>query len=156
MKSETTKNEIIPIAENRRARHNYQIEDTFECGIALLGSEVKSVRAHHLGFGDAYALVKNNEVFIIGLRIEKYKQSTHDHIDVDRTRRLLLHRKEISRIERIIQNKKATLVPLKIYLKNGRVKILVGIGIGKSKEDKRDTIKEREGRIEISRVLKRG
>lgn len=152
----TEKQEIVQISENRRARHNYTIEDTFECGIALLGSEVKSVRAHHLSFSDAYALVKNGEVFIIGLRIEKYKQSTHDHIDTDRTRRLLLHKKEISRIDRILHNKKATLVPLKIYLKNGRVKVLLGIGIGKSKTDKRDTIKEREGKIEISRVLKRG
>lgn len=151
-----TENEIVQIAENRRARHNYEIGDTFECGIALLGSEVKSVRAHHLSFADAYALVKNHEVFMIGLRIEKYKQSTHDHIETDRTRRLLLHRKEISRIERVIQNKKATLVPLKIYLKNGRVKVLIAIGIGKTKQDKRDTIKDREGRIEISRVLKRG
>src|SRR5262245_61546361 len=138
------KTEEVQISENRRARHNYSIEETFECGIALLGSEVKSLRAHHLSFSDAYALVKNGEVFIIGLKIEKFKHSTHDSIDPERTRKLLLHKKEISRIERILQNKKATLVPLKIYLKNGRVKLLLGIGIGKSKVDKRDTIKERE------------
>src|SRR5580658_8767600 len=118
-----TDKDIVQIAENRRARHNYEIEDTFECGMVLLGSEVKSVRAHHLSFADAYALIKNSEVFMIGLRIEKYKLSTHDNVEPDRTRKLLLHRKEISRIERILHNKKATLVPLKIYIKTGRVKV---------------------------------
>jgi SsrA-binding protein len=149
-------NNEVQIAENRRARHNYSIEETFECGIVLLGAEVKSLRAHHLSFSDSYALLKNGEIFIIGLRIEKFKQSTHDDIDILRTRKLLLNRREISRIERTLQNKKATLVPLKLYLKEGRVKLLLGIGIGKGKEDKRDTIKDRESKIEIARVLKRG
>ncbi len=120
----TEKQEIVQISENRRARHNYTIEDTFECGIALLGSEVKSVRAHHLSFSDAYALVKNGEVFIIGLRIEKYKQSTHDHIDTDRTRRLLLHKKEISRIDRILHNKKSNFGSLKNLFKKWSSKSL--------------------------------
>lgn len=152
----TAKDGITQIAENRRARHNYTIEDTFECGIELKGSEVKSLRDHHLSFADAYALIRNGEIFIIGLRIEKFKQSTHEDIDPERTRKLLLHKKEINRIERTLQNKKATLVPLKIYLKNGRVKLLLGIGVGKSKIDKRDTIKERDVKKELSRVLKRG
>ncbi len=149
-------NEYKQIAENRRARHNYTIEDTFECGLVLLGSEVKSLRAHHLSFADAYALIKNGEVFVIGLRIDKFKQATHEELDPERTRKLLLHKKEIRRIERVLQHKKATLVPLKIYLKNGRIKMLIGIGTGKTKVDKRDALKDRDVKKEIARVLKRG
>ncbi len=144
------------IAENRRARHNYQIEDTFECGIVLQGSEVKSLREHHVSFADAYALLKNGEIFVIGLRIEKFKQATHEEIDPLRTRKLLLHKKEITRIERAMSSKQTALIPLKIYLKEGRIKLLLGLGTGKSKVDKRDTIKDRESKIELSRVLKRG
>jgi len=144
------------IAENRRARHNYQIEDTFECGIVLQGSEVKSLREHHVSFADAYALLKNGEIFVIGLRIEKFKQATHEEIDPLRTRKLLLHKKEITRIERAMSSKQTALIPLKIYLKEGRIKLLLGLGTGKSKIDKRDTIKDRESKIELSRVLKRG
>jgi SsrA-binding protein len=150
------KQSIEKIAENRRAHHNYTIEDTFECGIVLLGSEVKSLREHRLSFADAYAMIRNKEIFVIGLRIDKFKQATHEEIDPERTRKLLLHKKEISRIERILQNKKATLVPIKMYFKNGRVKLLLGIGLGKSKIDKRDTIKDRDMKKEISRVMKRG
>lgn len=144
------------IAENRRARHNYQIEDTFECGIVLQGSEVKSLREHQVSFADAYALLKNGEIFVIGLRIEKFKQATHEEIDPLRTRKLLLHKKEITRIERAMSSKQTALIPLKIYLKEGRIKLLLGLGTGKSKVDKRDTIKDRESKIELSRVLKRG
>ena len=151
-----TKDTIVLIAENRKARHNYAIEDTFECGMVLRGAEVKSIRQHHLSFADAYALIKNSEVFLIGLRIEKFKQATHEELDPDRTRKLLLNRKEITRIERTLQNKKASLIPLKIYLKNGRVKLLLGIGLGKSKIDKREDIKERDTKKELARVLKRG
>lgn len=152
----TAKDDIVLIAENRKARHNYAIEDTYECGMVLFGSEAKSIRARHLSFADAYALIKNGEIFIIGLRIEKFKQATHEEIDPERTRKLLLHRTEIKRIERVLLNKKATLVPLKLYLKKGRVKLLLGIGVGKSKIDKRVTIKERDVKRELSRVLKRG
>jgi SsrA-binding protein len=151
-----SKDIVVPIAENRRARHNYAIIETFECGMVLRGSEVKSLRAHHLSFADAYALIKNGEIFIIGLRIEKFKQSTHEDIDPERTRKLLLKKKEITRIERTLQTKKASLVPLKIYLKNSRVKLLLGIGQGKGKIDKREEIKERDTKKELARVLKRG
>jgi SsrA-binding protein len=154
MKKPSTANSQI--AENRKARHNYAIEDTFECGIVLVGSEVKSLRAHQVGFADSYVFIKNGEVFILGLRIEPFKQATHDPIDPERTRKLLLHKKEITRLERTMQHRQISLVPLKIYLKEGRIKILVGIGTGKSKIDKRDTIKERDTKKELARVLKRG
>lgn len=144
------------IAENRRARHNFTIGDTFECGIVLKGAEAKSLREHRVNFADAYALVKDGEVFIIGLRIERFKQSTHEELDPERTRKLLLHRKEISRIERALLTKTGTLVPLKIYLKDGRIKVLIGLGVGKKEIDKRATIKERDTKKELARVLKRG
>lgn len=156
MKKEQNENNIL-LAENKKARFNYSIEDTFECGLVLLGAEVKSIRERKLNFADAYALVKNGEVFVIGLRIDKYKQqTTHEAIDPDRTRKLLLNKKEIKRIVRLLQNQNTTLVPLKLYLKNGKVKLLLGLAIGKSKSDKRHTIKDREAKIEISRALKRG
>ena len=154
MKKEQT--DTTSIAENRKARHLYTIDATFECGMVLKGAEAKSLRAHHLSFSDAYALVKDDEIFIIGLRIEKFKQATHEEIDPDRTRKLLLHKKEIKKIKKILQEKKATLVPLKIYLKNGRIKLLIGIGFGKTKTDKRQTLKDRDTKLELSRVLKRG
>ena len=149
-------NDTTSIAENRKARHNYAIDTTFECGMVLHGSEVKSLRAHHLSFSDAYAMIKDDEIFIIGLRIEKFKHATHEEIDPDRTRKLLLHKKEIRRIKKILQEKKATLVPLKIYIKKGRMKLLLGIGFGKTKTDKRQTLKDRDAKLELSRVLKRG
>jgi SsrA-binding protein len=144
------------IAENRRARHNYTIEDSFECGIVLHGAEVKSLRAHHVSFADSYVFIKHQEIFILGLRIEPFKQATHDAIDPERTRKLLMNKKEIIRLERLLQHKKLNLVPLKIYLKEGIIKILIGVGVGKSKIDKRATIKERDSKKELSRVLKRG
>lgn len=144
------------IAQNRRASFNYSIGETFECGIVLKGAEAKSLREHRVSFQDAYALIKNGEVFIIGLRIERFKQSTHEELDPERTRKLLLHKKEIIRIERAMMGKAQTLVPLKIYLKEGRFKVLVGLGVGKSLIDKRTTIKDRDSKKEIARVLKRG
>lgn len=151
-----TSPKIVAIAENRKARHNYAIGDTFECGIVLVGAEVKAIRERRINFADAYAIIKNDEVFIIGLRIDKFSQATHEVIDPERTRKLLLHRKEITRILRQVQTKKVSLIPLKIYLKDSRVKILIGIGVGKSKIDKREDIKERDTKKELSRVLKRG
>lgn len=148
--------EQVIIAENRKAKHNYQIEDTIECGIVLLGSEVKSLRQRHVSFADAYAIVKNHEVLLLGLKIERFKQATHDILDPERTRKLLLHKKEIKKLEKLLQQKKLNLIPLKIYFKNSKVKILLGIGISKTKIDKRDTIKDREAKIDIRRAIKRG
>lgn len=156
MTKKTTEKDSVSIAENRKARHNYAIEDSFECGMVLQGCEVKSIRARHLSFADAYALLKNQEIFVIGLRIEKYPQATHEDIDPERTRKLLLNKSEIKRIEKQIKAKNFSLIPLKIYIKNGRVKILLGLGLGKSKIDKRQTIKERDVKKELARVLKRG
>lgn len=147
---------IVPVAENRRARHDFAIGDTYECGIALLGTEVKSLRERRLNFSDAYALLKGGEIFIIGLMIEAYRFGTHFNHDATRTRKLLLNRKEITKIEKEITRKGSTLVPLKIYFKNGRAKILIGIGIGKSSVDKREDLKRKDADREVARVMRRG
>jgi len=147
---------ILIIAENKRARFDYSISDTYECGIVLTGSEVKSLRARHVNFSDSYGLLKNNELFLIGLRLEPYSHGSYNNHESDRTRKLLLHRKELKRIFRETKEKGATVVPLKIYFKNGRAKILVGIAKGKTKSDKRETLKDRDVKKELARVLKRG
>lgn len=147
---------IVPIAENRRARYDFAIGDTYECGIALLGTEVKSLRERRLNFSDAYALYKDGEIFIIGLSIEAYRFGTHFNHDATRTRKLLLNRREIDKIGREIAKKGTTLVPLKMYFKNGRAKLLIGIGVGKSSVDKREDLKRREADREVARVMHRG
>lgn len=148
--------ELVTIAENRRARHDYTISDTWECGIVLLGSEVKSLRERRLNFSDAYAILKAGEVFIIGLTIEPYKFSTLFNHEPTRTRKLLLNRREIKKIEREIAKKGSTLVPLKMYFKDGKAKLLIGIGTGKTNVDKRQDLKKRDSEREVARVMRRG
>jgi len=155
-KSAPKESDFINIADNRRAKYDYAILYTLECGISLLGTEVKSLRARHLNFSDAYAFLKDNEVFLIGLKIEPYIYGTHVNHAADRTRKLLLHKKEIQKIQREIQKKGSTLIPLKIYFKNGKVKILIAIAQGKSKIDKREDIKRRDADREVARVMRRG
>ena len=144
------------IAENRRARHDYEISDTIECGIVLCGSEVKSLRQHMVNFRDSYALVKSNEIFIIGLRIDIFKQATHVQPNPEQTRKLLLNRKEITKIQKLMHNKSISLIPLKLYFKGHLVKILLGLAKGKNKADKRQSLKEETVKKELARVLKRG
>jgi SsrA-binding protein len=155
-KKTVEKTKFINIAENRRARYDYNIADTYECGIVLLGTEVKSLRARHINFSDAYALLKDSEVFLIGLKIEPYVYGTHVNHNADRTRKLLLHKKEIKKIQKEIQKKSSTLIPLKLYFRDGRVKVLLAIAQGKSKIDKRENIKKRDAEREVSRVMRRG
>jgi len=147
---------IENIAENRRARHDYAITDTYECGIVLLGTEVKSLRAHRVNFSDSYVLIKNGEVFIIGLTIQPWTHGTHENHEPDRTRKLLLNRKEIKKIAKESQIKGASLIPVKLYFKNGKAKVLVGIGKGKTKIDKREDVKRRDADREVARVMHRG
>lgn len=144
------------IAENRRAKFDYAILDTYECGLVLLGTEVKSLRDKHVSFGDAYALLKNHELFLLGLKIEPYRYGTHQNHESDRTRKLLLHKREITKLERETMRKGLTLIPLKLYFKEGKAKVLIAVAEGKTKIDKRDTIKQREGNREVARAMHRG
>lgn len=157
MAEKKPKAEDTTIADNRRTRFDYEILDTVECGIELKGVEVKSLRARNVSFGDAYAMVKNGELWLLGLKIDRFKNaSTHEELAPDRTRRLLASKEEIEKLHKAVALKGHTLVPLKLYFKGPWVKVLLGVGRGKSHEDKRETIKRREADREMERAMRRG
>ncbi len=143
------------VTTNRKARYNYSIGDTFEAGIALQGTEVKSLRAGKANLQDAYCRVERGEVFLYNAHISPYELGTHFNHEPLRVRKLLLHRREIRRLEKETQQKGSTLVPLKIYFKNGRAKVEIGIARGKKQYDKRADIAERESKRRLERVTRR-
>ena len=147
---------IVTIAENRRARHDYAITETFEAGLELLGTEVKSLRDRHVSFTDAYAIVRSGEALLLGLKIEPYHHGTHENHERDRPRKLLLHRAEIDRIETLVVEKGNTIVPLKLYFKHGWAKVLLGVGKGKTSVDKRQDLRRKDADREVARALRRG
>ncbi len=140
---------------NRKAKHDYFIEEQIECGIALTGTEIKSIRQGSCNIKDSYAIIKNGECFVLNMFIAPYKQGNIFNHDETRTRKLLLHKKEIKKLEEKIKLKGFTLVPLKIYFKSGRAKMLLGICRGRKSYDKREMIKERDLKKEAAKNLKR-
>ncbi len=143
------------IALNKRARHEYHIDEHYEAGIALQGWEVKSLRAGRINLGDAYAIVKNGEIFLFGASIVPLiSASTHVIADDRRTRKLLLNRAEIDKLVGAIERKGYTLIPLALYWKQNRVKVDLGVARGKQEHDKRDTEKERDWNREKQRVMR--
>lgn len=142
------------VAENRKARHNYEILDTLECGIALVGSEVKSLRCGKMSLDEAYGRVKGNEVWLIGCDIPEYVKANQLNHQPKRPRKLLLHRREIIRFASLAYEKSLTLVPLKAYFKQGRVKVLLGIGRGRKVHDKRQKLKEQSAKRDIAVALR--
>jgi SsrA-binding protein len=143
------------IAENKRALFNYHIEERFEAGMVLEGWEVKAVRAGKVQLTDGYVVVKNGELFIIGCQINPLgTASTHVRPDAVRTRKLLMHKDEIRRLIGKTEQKGYTLVPLNLHWKSGRIKCEVALAKGKAEHDKRDTIREREGKREVERAMK--
>jgi SsrA-binding protein len=142
------------IAQNRKAHFNYSIEESLECGIALEGTEVKSVRAGNLSFPDAFAEIRNGEVWVLGLHITPYVYSSIFNHDPDRPKKLLLHRDEIKRLIRKVDEKGFTLVPLEFYLKKGRIKVQLGICKGKKLFDKRGDIRDRDMKRDIQREFR--
>ena len=148
------KNERV-IAENRKARHNYHVLDTLECGIALTGSEVKSLRSGGLSLDEAYGRVDDGEVWLVGANIAEYRYSHALNHEPKRRRKLLMHHREVRKFAGQAFEKGLTLVPLKMYFKEGRAKVLLGICKGKQKHDKRESIKRRETKREIDRALRR-
>ena len=142
------------VAENRKARHNYEIIDTLECGIALVGSEVKSLRSGKMSLDEAYGRVKDNEVWLIGCDIPEYEKANQLNHQPKRPRKLLLHRREIARFASLAYEKGLTLVPLKAYFKNGRVKVLLGIGRGRKVHDKRQKLKSQTAKRDIGQALR--
>lgn len=144
-----------PIAENRRARHDYHIEERFEAGLVLEGWEVKAVRAGQVQLTDGYVLVRDGELFLIGCRIQPLRTaSTHVSPQADRTRKLLMHKDEIRRLVGKVEQRGYTLVPLDLHYKSGRVKVEVALAKGKAQHDKRETEKKRDWERERARLMR--
>lgn len=143
------------IADNKKAFFNYHIEERFEAGVVLQGWEVKAIRDGKVQITEGYVVVREGELFLIGCLIHPLRStSTHIRADSDRTRKLLMHKAEIRRLIGKVEQKGYTLVPLNLHWKNGRVKCEIALARGKAQHDKRDTIKEREGKREVERALK--
>lgn len=143
-------------ATNRKAYHDYFIQETLEAGMSLLGTEVKSLREGRVNLKEGYVVIKENEAFLLNCHISPYSHGNIQNHDPLRPRKLLLHRKEISRLWGALTQKGLTLLPLKIYFKKGKAKVEIGLAKGKREYEKRDTIKAKEARREIERHLKRG
>ena len=142
------------VTVNRQAYHDYFVDETVEAGLVLRGTEVKSVRSGHVNIRGAYARIKDGEVWLDGAHIAEYEQGTYMNHEPLRSRKLLLHRREIARLIGRVQAKGQTLVPLKLYFKDNRVKVELGLARGKKLYDKRDAIRERDSQRELARVFK--
>jgi SsrA-binding protein len=147
--------DIKTVATNRKARHDYLIEETYEAGLVLTGTEIKSVRAGRVSLRDSFAMVKEGELWLMNAHIAPYDQGTYANHEPRRSRKLLMHRREINRIAGKLQEKGFTLVPLRLYLKNNLAKVELGLGRGKKQYDKRAALREKETRREIDRVVAR-
>lgn len=139
---------------NRKARYDYEIKDTYEAGIVLKGTEIKSIRNGNANLKDSYAIVRNNEVFLLNMYISPYEQGNINNHEETRTRKLLLNKKEIFKIRDSIDMDGYTLVPIKLYFKDNKAKIELGIARGKKSYDKRETIKERDIKRELAKNYK--
>jgi SsrA-binding protein len=144
---------IVNICRNRRATHEYEILDKIECGIVLVGTEVKSLRDAHANLEDAYAKIENGEVFLVGCEIQEYTFGNRLNHKPKRDRKLLLHKKEIERFAGKASERGHTLIPLQMYFKNGVAKLELAVARGKQLHDKRETLKKAEAKREIDRMI---
>ena len=142
------------IALNRRARHDYEILESFEAGLALVGSEVKSLRAGRADLKDAYGLIEGGEAWLLGVHISPYQFARDGGHDPERTRKLLMHRREIERVRGKLDQKGLTLIPLRLYFKEGKAKVEMGLAKGKAQYDKRETLKRRQAEREMQRAMR--
>ena len=149
-----TKTKDAPLAQNKKARHDYQILETLEAGLVLTGTEINSVRERRINLKDGFAQIHNGEAWLMNVHISEYTQGNRFNHDPLRARKLLLHKKEIQKLTGQTSEKGITIVPLKVYLKHGFAKVLLGIAKGKHDYDKRETIKKRDQEREIRRTLK--
>jgi SsrA-binding protein len=145
---------IKVVAENRKARHNYFIEDTYEAGMVLLGTEVKSIRLGRVNLKDSYARIKNGEIFVYQMHISAYPFAYYGNHDPLRIRKLLLHKHEITKLYGKVNEKGFSLVPLKIYFQNGKVKMTLALARGKRQYDKRESIRRRDEQRDLERSKK--
>ena len=139
---------------NRRANYDYFIEDTYEAGIVLTGTEIKSLRKGKANIKDSYAIIRNDETYLLNAHISSYEQANQFNHDENRTRKLLLHKKEILKLKDKLLKEGYTLIPLKMYFKENNLKVLIGVCKGKKNFDKREVIKKRENDLEIRKTLK--
>ena len=147
-------NNIKIICKNKKAYFNYDVESTFEAGIALLGSEVKSLRGGKAHLLDAYGKIRNDELFLIDAHIAQYEQANRENHDPLRPRKLLMHKREIKKLVGKVAERGYSLIPLKLYFKNGKVKVELGLAKGKKAFDKRESIKKKDQRREMERLTK--
>ena len=143
-----------PLAQNRKASHDYSIEDTIEAGIVLSGTEIKSIRRGSANLKDSYARVYKNEMYVYNMHIAPYEEGNRFNHEPLRTRKLLLHRKEINKLRGHLAEPGNAIIPLKLYIKNGMCKVLLGIATGKKKYDKRQDLKKKQMKREIDRAMK--
>ena len=148
------KDKIKQIALNRKARHDYFVEDSYECGIALAGTEVKSLRAGTVNLKDSYCSVKDGEMFVLGMHISPYEKGNIFNRDPVRPRKLLMHKREIMKLFGLVKREGYALIPLSLYFKGGRVKLELGLCKGKKLHDKRDAAAERDAAREMDRSMK--
>lgn len=142
------------LAQNKKARHDYHIVETIEAGIVLTGTEIKSVRAARIQLKDGFAQIKNNEAWLVNVHIAPFEQGNIWNSDPERTRKLLMKKREIQHLTQELKGTGMTLVPLKVYLKDGFAKVLIGLAKGKHDFDKRESLKRREQDRDINRVMK--
>ena len=143
------------VAQNRKARHDYFIVDAFECGIVLTGTEIKSVRAGNLNLKDSYASLEAGELWLVGMHISPYEKGTYDNHEPERRRKLLLHRHELLRLKGRVREKGLTLVPLSVYIKEGRrAKVELALARGRTAHDKRDAIADRDAKRDMARAVR--
>ncbi|MGX4644844.1 MULTISPECIES: SsrA-binding protein SmpB [Holzapfeliella] len=142
------------IAQNRKANHNYFIDETVEAGLVLTGTEIKSIRNRRVNIKDGYVRIRRGEAWLENVHISEYKEGNQFNQEPTRNRKLLLHKKQIAHLLGIQQEKGLTIVPLKVYLKRGFAKVLIGVGRGKKNYDKRETIRRRDQERDMQRLLK--
>lgn len=139
---------------NRKARYNYYIDETYEVGIVLKGTEIKSIRKGNANFNDAYALIRKGELFLVNMFILQYNLGNRFNHEETRTRKLLMHKREIIKIQSKMQQKGYTLIPLKLYFKKNKAKVLLGLGKGKKQYDKREVIKKKDQERQLRKIIK--
>lgn len=142
------------ICKNQKAFFNFEVEDTFEAGISLMGSEVKSLRSGKANLSDSYGKIRNGEVFLVDCHISPYAQSNRENHEPLRDRKLLLHKGEIKKLTGKVAERGYSLIPLRMYFKNGKVKVEIGLARGKKNYDKRESIKKKDQRRELERMMK--
>jgi SsrA-binding protein len=155
MADTATDNDKQVIARNKRARHDYHVMDTWEAGLVLTGSEVKSLRDGRANLSDAYGIVKDGEVYLLNLHISPYEKATLFGHEPTRTRKLLLHRKEIRRMIGAVERQGLTLVPLELYFRRGVAKVTIALGRGKKQHDKREDLRRRDDERDMARAVRR-